>query len=790
MRPDPRRRIHVPLTVVLLCHLIPNTLIAQTGYFGTARVNINPALPIRLSGYAGRTTEATSIAQNLYATAAAFGTGADTAVLIAVDCTGFRDNVTDVVSASLSQSAGIPQERISFTSTHTHNGPCVDGYLTNLFGAPLPAAQQQRVEQYTQLLTGRLEEVALEALANRSPGHTITWGTGSVSFGQNRRGAGIVDHDLPVIRVADSAGNTKSIITSYAAHAVALSNNGVSGDWPGYAREALEALYPGATALVMIGAAGDINPSPLGSTASAQSNGQSVANEVQRLVNNSLLEPVTSTIRAAHGFVALPFATARQPGDPANARLAPAGTQDHAYEISTWTFGDEIAMVFLEGEVVVDYSLRLKSHFGDGRMWVNAYSNDIPGYIPSERILFEGGYEADDSGFYYALPGRFAHGLEDKIVDEVVRQLSPFFNPLDRLRLRVDRTTGGATIVNEWTGPISFDAYTIVSQDGVLSGSWNSLSDQGVEGWEEADNLSPRRVSEFNPRGQSTLASAGAIQLGTPFVFPAPPAFGIEPPPDFDVDLEFEYTIPGGQAIRGLVEFAESDGRRNNLVLTIDPSTGEAAIQNESPYFDVAISAYTLTSASGRLRTNDGLWNSFEDQGLSGWEQADNATAFRLTEFNPADATLIAGGGVALLLGAPVDIAGDPLELDDFAFEFLLSSGEIMDGVVELGLLPGTLLPGDYDQSGVVDPNDYNFWRATFGQSSSPGVGADGNSNGTIDAADYVVWKKSMASAAAVAHHAVPEPQASVVIAVLLVVCAAQPATCRSRNYGITSSKR
>ena len=50
-------------------------------------------------------------------------------------------------------------------------------------------------------------------------------------------------------------------------------------------------------------------------------------------------------------------------------------------------------MVFLPGEVVVDYVLRLKKEFDPGRLWVTAYANDLPCYIPSERILREGGYE-------------------------------------------------------------------------------------------------------------------------------------------------------------------------------------------------------------------------------------------------------------------------------------------------------------------------------------------------------------------------------------------------------------
>ncbi len=784
MLADPRRRIHVLLTLALSYHLTPPTLIAETGYFGTARVNINPTLPIRLSGYASRSIEATGVEQNLYATAAAFGSGAETAILIAVDCTGFRDNLTGAVSASLSQSVGIPQERISFTSTHTHSGPCVDEYLTNLFGAPLPPVQQQRVELYTQFLTERLEEVALEALDNRVPGHTITWGKGSVPFGINRRGAGVVDHDLPVIRVADSNGNTKAIVTSYASHAVTLSasDNLVSGDWPGYARDAIESQFPGARALIMVGAAGDINPAPMGATSYAQNQGQMVADEIVRLVNNGLMTPVQPKIGAAHREIELPYATALEPGDPASARLAPLGTADHEYGISTWTFGDEIAMVFLEGEVTVDYSLRLKAEHDDGRMWVNAYSNDVPGYVPSERILYEGGYEADSSGYYYALPGRFAHGLEDKIVTEVFRQLDPFFNPLDRLRLVIDRASGAVSIANKWNEEIELDAYTILSTEGLLTGSWNGLADQNLVGWEEALNNSPRRFTEFNPSGSTILLGGTSLRLGSPISLPVPTAFGEEVELG-DVELHFEYTSETAGTVHGVTEFINDPVRYNNLVLTIDPATGEAAIQNESPYFDVAISAYTVISSSGRLLSDDGLWNSLQDQELSGWEQADNASAFRLTEFNPTNELPMDGGGAVFLLGAPVDVAGDPLNLDDFAFEFLLSSGEILSGVVEFGPMPGMFLPGDYDQSGVVDLSDYNHWRAAFGQFLFPGTGADGSRNGIVDAADYVIWRKGTGNAAANAHHPVPEPPASWLIAGLLA-CATQTAKRRSRNHG------
>ncbi len=775
-----RRRGRLAVLVGLTALIMPNhasRVNATEDYFGTAEVDITPTTAIRLSGYASRTTEATGVQQRIYAKAAAFGTDADTAIMISVDCTGVPDNVADVVSAALSQRLGIARERIVISSTHTHSGPCVHGYADNLFGGPLPPAQQQRINQYTAVLTDKLEEVALDALANRTPGHAITWGNGSVGFGVNRRGAGVVDHDLPVMQVADAAGNTKAIITSYAAHAVTLNpaDNLVSGDWPGYARQAIEQMYPGAMALVMIGAAGDINPSPMGSTASAQSQGQSVANEVQRLVSGNLMTPVSQRIGAAHGEVVLPFATEREPGDPFDARLAP-GPGQHQYGITSWTFGDDIAMVFMEGEVTVDYSLRLKTLHNDGRMWVNAYTNDVQGYIPSERILYEGGYEADGSGFYYALPGRFAHGLEDKIVSEIGRQLEPFFNPLDRLRLRIDRGTGRVSIVNEWEESLALDAYTIESIDGLLGGDWNSLADQGLPGWDEADNSSPHRLTEFNPHGAAVVGAGATLALGRPLSFPVPSRLG---EPVADAELGFEYHSPGDEVIQGRVEFVGSPARHNNLVLTIDPDTGEAAIQNESPYFDAEIDGYTIQSISGRLQSDDGGWNSFADQNLAGWDEADNSNAFRVTEFNPLRGETLVQGSAAIELGALVDAAGEGLNVADFFFEFSLASGESLQGVVEFGTLPIGSLRGDYDKNGIVNIGDFDTWKSAFGQAVTPGNGADGNRDGRVDAADYVVWRKNFAAASTLSTTVVPEPSAAALAAAIIIVIAA--ATARTR---------
>ena len=89
------------------------------------------------------------------------------------------------------------------------------------------------------------------------------------------------------------------------------------------------------------------------------------------------------------------------------------------YVVATWTFGGALAMVFLAGQVVVDYELRLKRELDASRLWINTYANDVPCYIPSRRILAEGGYEAEDSLWYYDRPTRLAPDNENRIIQAV-----------------------------------------------------------------------------------------------------------------------------------------------------------------------------------------------------------------------------------------------------------------------------------------------------------------------------------------------------------------------------------
>jgi hypothetical protein len=96
----------------------------------------------------------------------------------------------------------------------------------------------------------------------------------------------------------------------------------------------------------------------------------------------------------------------------------------YPYPISVWRLGDEIQFVALGGEVVVDYAVRLKSELSGSKTWVAGYSHDVMAYIPSRRVLREGGYEGGGAMVYYGLPTVWADGVEEAIIQSVHSQLA------------------------------------------------------------------------------------------------------------------------------------------------------------------------------------------------------------------------------------------------------------------------------------------------------------------------------------------------------------------------------
>ena len=428
---------------------------------GVAQINITPDYPIRLSGYGSRRTESDGVIQQIWAKALAIGSDTDNpVVLVAVENCGLPDVLTEEVSRRIKEIAGISRAHFVTCFTHTHSAPCLSNAAPFLFSSDIPPEQQEKIERYTRQLTDWMESVALEALANREPAR-LSWSIGELGFAKNRRTeGGPVDHSLPCLQVRDLEGALRAVWASYACHCTTLAgtDNHICGDWAGFAQEEIQKSLPGVTALITIGCGADANPEsrmmpmPDGQEevfntrlAYAKAHGEALSQEVQQMLLKADAKPLSNVPSGAFERVNLPFDTLPTL-EEWEARVAEGGSvgyhaQKHlerlqkgqppqtelSYPIQAWTFGDELAVVFLASEVVVDYSLRLKSELDAERLWVGAYANAFPCYIPSERVLAEGGYEGGGAMLYFGPPTRFAPGVEQLVIDTVHRLLPEGF---------------------------------------------------------------------------------------------------------------------------------------------------------------------------------------------------------------------------------------------------------------------------------------------------------------------------------------------------------------------------
>jgi hypothetical protein len=323
------------------------------------------------------------------------------------------------------------------------------------------------------------------------------------------------------------------------------------------------------------------------------------------------------------------------------------------------------------------------------------------------------------------------------------------------LVLNVNRGTGAVSISNPGTLGKTLDSYSIQSGSGSLRpATWSSLDDQNAQGgnWGEA-NPTVNRLSELKQAGFTTLAAGATQSLGIANSF-NPVAFGT----DSD-DIAFEYTNSAGALAQGIVNYI---GDPNNLLLTVNPATGQAQLKNTSP-FTVSIDQYSIYSVAGSLSVSG--WSSLDEQNIAGgdWGEA-NPNGNRLTEIKQAGGTTLAPG-VAFDLGNLFTTGS----AQDLQLDFLFAGeSSLRTGVVAYGTIPPTSIPGDFDDNGQVNGADLAQWRGDFGVNGL----SDSDNDGDSDGADFLVWQRNLGTGvpASPAGAPIPEPASLAMVAAVGVL--------------------
>jgi len=382
---------------------------------GAASAVITPRTNMWMAGYAARKKPSDGTAQDLFAKALALKdeTG-KTLVIVTMDLIGVLPSLRQSLETKVKERHGLPEQCLLLNASHTHCGP---EYRAR-------SGRESEAADYTAFLEERLLGIVDGALSKLSPARLL-YAHAKCGFAMNRRKNyalprgdpnaskapnpdGPVDHDVPVLVVEGPNTNMVATLFGYACHnttlsAVSMTDNvprfEFTGDYAGYAQETLQAGRPGLTAMFLAGCGADQNPYPrhfmvpyVPPLEFARHHGRTLAMAVEAAMA-SHVRPVRGPIRAALEYIMLerpepkPKSDGKKP-DPKAARR---------YPVQVIRFGDDVSLIALGSEVVVDYSLRLKRELsGRSIVWVAGYSNDYGGYIPSRRILAEGGYEAAD----------------------------------------------------------------------------------------------------------------------------------------------------------------------------------------------------------------------------------------------------------------------------------------------------------------------------------------------------------------------------------------------------------
>ncbi|MFH1570269.1 MAG: neutral/alkaline non-lysosomal ceramidase N-terminal domain-containing protein [Gemmatimonadota bacterium] len=353
--------------------------------------------------------------------------------VVSVDLIGFNVDADPGPSRLAQQLRARGIDGWLVVSTHTHGGP-----RTLDLGVPYAADRQWGGHvPYTTWVEDRIIDGVTTAAAELQPVQ-VRAGEGAVDLSFNRRlvhpdgtvemiwgrfdaftadQLGPTDPAVGVVRLDDATGQPVAVLVNYACHAVVLGsgNHRLTADFPGYATAYLERQLPGAVALFLQGAAGDLDPrvDVQNGFAPAQTQGQILGREALRVVRDlALAPPLEEDPRLQWVQWQRPF---RLNSDPA---------QQVDVGFGLLRLGRHLAFGTLPGEPFVGLQLDLKARSPVAHTYLLGYTNGYVGYLPTLAAHREGGYGADYGDTFQIQP-EAGEAMVEAIVADLVRGAVP-----------------------------------------------------------------------------------------------------------------------------------------------------------------------------------------------------------------------------------------------------------------------------------------------------------------------------------------------------------------------------
>lgn len=436
--------------------------------FAIEKEKITPRHPVFMAGFGARTSKSEGVLDELYARVLLLRSERRL-LIITLDVLGGDRGFTIGIRSALKERFGLAADEILVHFTHTHASVYVTGELPEWRRGNYSMAQENwpddadaiRYEEdvlYYHQLKAQVIEMTERCVSRLRPGKL------SVSFGVSRAAvqrrkwteggirwipnyAATIDQTLTVLRVVNEEGVMQAVLFSTGCHPTTMNHTigQLSAEFVGEASLCIEKACPAATAMFLQGCAGDLKPLQTArgdrfiacTVEEMKQAGSNLADECIQLLQHGKFRELSGPIRVGMAETMLDTeatdlawleqeAASGQRGPfyrNAAQRLLRLLQQHNAREnlpvaVTTWWLDQKTCLVALENEIPTDYALMIKKYYPNLDLIMVGYSNAVYTYIPTLKILREGGYEADHPRTT-GIRGRFAPDTEERMLSAI-----------------------------------------------------------------------------------------------------------------------------------------------------------------------------------------------------------------------------------------------------------------------------------------------------------------------------------------------------------------------------------
>ena len=400
---------------------------------GTAKLTITPPTPVRLCGYATRTTLFEQVKEDIFVRVQLHRCGQEQFLFVYGDLLWWGSDFVAQTREKISSACEIAQEQIFFVASHNHSGPPTCDLFTPSLETYSPA--------YAQFLQERVLKAVALAQKDMEPVQAYRH-DGSAAFNVFRRVLenGTIqmkpnyqvpaDHTLTILALRRADGSLKGAMIHYPCHANISNENAVQPDYPGAALRMLDDAFPGSMSIFLQGCTADLRPNSVLGQRFVSAGYDKVlvfaedfANACRDLLSLKA-EMIIPRFNVQKQLLQLPLEGVLPARELEERAKTAQGVQlewaqtvlkknnrpSEQLELSRIEYGDRLHFYTFSAEVSQYYAAYAREV--DPYAVCIAYTNGMIGYLSTAHQIEQGGYEPVESALYFALAGTYSPKIE------------------------------------------------------------------------------------------------------------------------------------------------------------------------------------------------------------------------------------------------------------------------------------------------------------------------------------------------------------------------------------------